>query len=136
MTGQSDEEYREPEVEESSAALTSSNFISTLLDKSDGLILLNENNVDNNNDNGGNNSSSEEEDQENLRPTENNHSNKNESITKQIFSLALPAFLALSIDPVMALVDTAFIGKTSINADALAGVGTSSALLTFTFLLL
>ncbi len=135
MTGQSDEEYRESEVEESSAASTSSNFISTLLDKSDGIILLNENNVDNNNDNGGNNSSSEEEDQGNLRPTENNHSNKNESITKQIFSLALPAFLALSIDPVMALVDTAFIGKTSINADALAGVGTSSALLTFTFYL-
>ncbi len=68
------------------------------------------------------------------KPTENDK-DKSKSIANQIFSIALPAFLALSIDPIMALVDTAFIGKSAINADALAGVGTASGLLTFTFYL-
>jgi Na+-driven multidrug efflux pump len=70
-----------------------------------------------------------------LQPSTENEKDESTSIATQIFSLALPAFLALSIDPIMALVDTAFIGKSAINADALAGVGTASGLLTFTFYL-
>jgi Na+-driven multidrug efflux pump len=68
-------------------------------------------------------SSSEEEEEE----------NNTKNITNEIFSIAIPALLGLSIDPIMTLVDTAFIGKTSINADALAGVGSASGLLTFSF---
>ncbi len=54
---------------------------------------------------------------------------------QQILSIAIPAFLGLTIDPLMTIVDTAFIGRTSINADALAGVGSAAGLLTFSFYL-
>lgn len=57
------------------------------------------------------------------------------SIQDKIFSIAIPALLGLAIDPFMTLVDTIFIGKTSIDADALAGVGSASGLLTFSFYL-
>jgi len=58
-----------------------------------------------------------------------------QSTGQEILSIAIPAFLALSIDPLMTLADTAFIGKTAINADALAGVGAAASLLTFSFYL-
>jgi Na+-driven multidrug efflux pump len=54
---------------------------------------------------------------------------------KAILSLAIPALAGLAIDPLMTLADTAFVGKTAINADALAGVGSAAALLTFSFYL-
>lgn len=54
---------------------------------------------------------------------------------KQILSLAIPALAGLAIDPLMTLADTAFVGRTSTNADALAGVGSAAALLTFSFYL-
>ena len=54
-------------------------------------------------------------------------------IPGKILSIAIPALLGLAIDPLMTLVDTAFIGKTSTSADALAGVGSASGLLTFSF---
>jgi Na+-driven multidrug efflux pump len=54
---------------------------------------------------------------------------------KAILSLAIPALAGLAIDPLMTLADTAFVGKTATNADALAGVGSAAALLTFSFYL-
>lgn len=51
-----------------------------------------------------------------------------------ILNLAIPALVALAIDPLMTLADTAFIGRYS-PSTALAGVGSASALLTFAFYL-
>lgn len=48
-----------------------------------------------------------------------------------IFSLALPAVLALAADPLLAVVDTVFVGQ--IDSDALAALGINSALFTFSF---
>lgn len=36
---------------------------------------------------------------------------KNEGLTGQILSLAIPALVALSVDPLMSAVDTAYIGR-------------------------
>ena len=55
------------------------------------------------------------------------------STGKQILSLAVPALGALMIDPLMTLADTAFVGRFSETADALAGMGSAAALLTFSF---
>jgi putative MATE family efflux protein len=55
------------------------------------------------------------------------------STGKEILSLAIPALGALMIDPLMTLADTAFVGRYSTNANALAGMGSSAALLTFSF---
>jgi putative MATE family efflux protein len=49
-----------------------------------------------------------------------------------IFSLALPAVLALAADPLLQVVDTIFVGQT--GPDALAALGVNSALFTFSFL--
>lgn len=55
------------------------------------------------------------------------------TVGKEILSLAVPALGALMIDPLMTLADTAFVGRFSSTADALAGMGSSAALLTFSF---
>lgn len=60
---------------------------------------------------------------------------ENENIGEGILSLAIPALAGLAIDPLMNLVDTAFVGRTATNADALAGVGSATAILTFSFYL-
>lgn len=52
---------------------------------------------------------------------------------REILSLAVPALAGLAIDPIMTLVDTVFVGRTASNADALAGMGSAAALLTFSF---
>jgi putative MATE family efflux protein len=52
-----------------------------------------------------------------------------------ILALAIPAAAALLIDPLMTLVDTAFVGRFSANADALAGMGSAAPILTFSFYL-
>lgn len=49
-----------------------------------------------------------------------------------IFSLAIPAALALAADPLLQVVDTAFVGHA--GPDALAALGINSALFTFSFL--
>ncbi|CAM9373094.1 unnamed protein product, partial [Hapterophycus canaliculatus] len=36
---------------------------------------------------------------------------KNKGLTGQILSLAVPALVALSVDPLMSAVDTAYIGR-------------------------
>jgi len=54
-------------------------------------------------------------------------------VGKEILALAIPALGALMIDPLMTLADTAFVGRYSQTADALAGMGSSAALLTFSF---
>lgn len=36
---------------------------------------------------------------------------KNDGLSKQILSLAIPALVALSVDPLMSAVDTAYIGR-------------------------
>jgi Na+-driven multidrug efflux pump len=54
---------------------------------------------------------------------------------QSILDLAIPALGALLIDPLMTLVDTAFVGHYSVSAAALAGMGSASALLTFCFYL-
>lgn len=51
---------------------------------------------------------------------------------KQILTLALPAALALAADPLLQVVDTAFVGHA--GPDALAALGINSALFTFSFL--
>lgn len=58
---------------------------------------------------------------------------ENSSVGNEILSLAIPALGALMIDPLMTLADTAFVGRFSTTADALAGMGSSAALLTFSF---
>jgi putative MATE family efflux protein len=55
------------------------------------------------------------------------------STGKKILALTIPALGALMIDPLMTLADTAFVGRFSTTADALAGMGSSAALLTFSF---
>jgi Na+-driven multidrug efflux pump len=59
----------------------------------------------------------------------------NSSIEAAIWSLALPAFIGEVIDPLLGLVDTAFIGHFSAGdgSAALAGVGSATALLNFSF---
>ena len=59
--------------------------------------------------------------------------NDKPSIGESILSLAVPALAGLAIDPLMTIADTAFIGRTATSADALAGVGSSAAILTFSF---
>ena len=59
--------------------------------------------------------------------------NDKPSIGESILSLAVPALAGLAIDPLMTIADTAFIGLTATSADALAGVGSSAAILTFSF---
>jgi putative MATE family efflux protein len=68
------------------------------------------------------------------------NSNKNDRATtgQKILDLAVPAAGALLIDPLMNLVDTAFVGRFSNAEDAaapLAGLGSAAALLTFSFYL-
>jgi putative MATE family efflux protein len=57
------------------------------------------------------------------------------SVGNQILSLAIPAASALLIDPLMTLADTAMVGRYSSGPEALAGMGSASALLTFSFYL-
>ena len=61
-------------------------------------------------------------------------SRTNEEYGKDILSLAIPALAGLAIDPLMTLVDTAFVGRCA-NEDSaqLAGMGSAAALLTFSF---
>ena len=59
--------------------------------------------------------------------------NDKPSIGESILSLTVPALAGLAIDPLMTIADTAFIGRTATSADALAGVGSSAAILTFSF---
>lgn len=53
----------------------------------------------------------------------------------QILALAVPALGALLIDPLMTLIDTAFVGRYAETSDELAGMGSAAALLTFSFYL-
>jgi putative MATE family efflux protein len=57
------------------------------------------------------------------------------AVGPQILQLAIPAASALLIDPLMTLVDTALVGRYSHGADALAGMGSAAALLSFSFYL-
>ncbi|KAL7435229.1 hypothetical protein ACHAXH_005933 [Discostella pseudostelligera] len=56
-------------------------------------------------------------------------------ISQQILNLAIPALISLSIDPLMTIADTAFVGRYSAPNDPypLAGLGSSAALLVFAF---
>lgn len=58
-----------------------------------------------------------------------------QSTGEAILSIAIPALAALAIDPLMTLADTVFVGRTSDDAYALAGMGSAAALLTFSFYL-
>ncbi|KAL7519289.1 hypothetical protein ACHAWX_004075 [Stephanocyclus meneghinianus] len=57
------------------------------------------------------------------------------STSRQILSLALPALVSLSIDPLMTMADTAFVGRYSPPSDPsqLAGLGSAASLLVFSF---
>ena len=61
-----------------------------------------------------------------------NTTDENE-IGASIVDLALPALGALLIDPIMTLIDTAFVGRFTPSAEPLAGMGTAAALLSFSF---
>jgi len=52
---------------------------------------------------------------------------------REIVALALPALGALIADPLLSLVDTAFVGR--IGTDALGGLGVATALFTVSFFL-
>lgn len=56
-----------------------------------------------------------------------------QSTGRAILALAIPALAGLAIDPLMTIADTAFIGRSAVSADALAGVASSAALLSFSF---
>eukprot|EP00566_Odontella_aurita_P009366 CAMPEP_0113533346 /NCGR_PEP_ID=MMETSP0015_2-20120614/4548_1 /TAXON_ID=2838 /ORGANISM="Odontella" /LENGTH=500 /DNA_ID=CAMNT_0000432377 /DNA_START=339 /DNA_END=1841 /DNA_ORIENTATION=+ /assembly_acc=CAM_ASM_000160 len=56
-----------------------------------------------------------------------------QSTGQAILALAIPALAGLAIDPLMTIADTVFIGRTAVSADALAGVASSAALLSFSF---
>jgi len=58
---------------------------------------------------------------------------KKQTTGQAILSLAVPALAGLAIDPLMTIADTAFIGRTAVSADALGGVASSAALLSFSF---
>ena len=68
-----------------------------------------------------------------LRLTRDDENDNKPSTGESIISLAVPALAGLAIDPLMTIADTAFIGRTATSADALAGVGSSAAILTFSF---
>lgn len=72
---------------------------------------------------------------ENISTESSISSNTEKPTGQQILSLAIPALAGLAIDPLMTLADTAFVGRDASNADALAGVGSAAALLTFSFYL-
>ena len=55
------------------------------------------------------------------------------STGEKILSLAVPALASLAIDPLMTLVDTAFVGRYSVDSAALSGMGSAAALLIFSF---
>lgn len=76
-------------------------------------------------------SSSDDEDDQNERAGTTNSN----AISQQILNLAIPALISLSIDPLMTIADTAFVGRYSAPNDPypLAGLGSSAALLVFAF---
>ena len=78
-------------------------------------------------------STSQEQDVENDIERQTPEEPEKTSTGKEILALAIPALGALMIDPLMTLADTAFVGRFSTTADALAGMGSSAALLTFSF---
>lgn len=53
-----------------------------------------------------------------------NTEDTNNTIGKDILEIAIPALAGLAIDPFMTVMDTIFVGRTSTNAAALAGMGT------------
>ena len=57
------------------------------------------------------------------------------TIGKEILEIAIPALAGLAIDPFMTVMDTIFVGRTSTNAAALAGMGSAAAVVTFAFYL-
>lgn len=57
------------------------------------------------------------------------------STGQRILDLSVPALGALLIDPLLTIADTAFVGRFSESANELAGMGSSAALLTFSFYL-
>jgi len=71
-----------------------------------------------------------------VRENGNNNNNNEEddtSIGRKILELAIPALGALLIDPLLTLADTAFVGRYSESPYELAGMGSASALLIFSF---
>lgn len=78
-----------------------------------------------------------------VRVFDSNTSYKNDSnfsfdqkltIRKQLLQLAVPALIALSIDPILGLVDTVLVGQwAGANPAPLASMGSASSLLTFSF---
>ena len=63
------------------------------------------------------------------------NSSINNTISKQILNLAIPALISLSIDPLMTIADTAFVGRYAAPNDPypLAGLGSAASLLVFSF---
>lgn len=57
------------------------------------------------------NGSSNPEDGSNLNLGANEPKDKNDGLSGQILSLAIPALVALSVDPLMSAVDTAYVGR-------------------------
>ncbi|KAG7342624.1 MATE efflux family protein [Nitzschia inconspicua] len=62
-----------------------------------------------------------------------NDKNDQRSTGRRILQLAIPALGALLIDPLLTLADTAFVGRFAESPYELAGMGSATALLTFSF---
>jgi Na+-driven multidrug efflux pump len=77
------------------------------------LVISNDNNNNNNNNDDGNDDET--------------------STGRKILNLAIPALGALLIDPLLTIADTAFVGRYSESPYELAGMGSASALLIFSF---
>jgi len=84
----------------------------------------------------GEDAASDDDDDDSASSSSNNTTNsENQSTGQEILAIAIPALAGLAIDPLMTLADTAFVGRTAPDATSLAGMGSSAALLTFSFYL-
>ena len=83
----------------------------------------------NNSSSSSSSSTNDEDHQQQQQPDSNDVStsgtvNNNTTIGKEILEIAVPALAGLAIDPFMTVMDTIFVGRTSTNAAALAGMCT------------
>jgi len=96
----------------------------------------NDNNMDTKNDKDTESTAVSNEQEASPKPRSHHSAAKTYASTGEaVLDLAIPALGALLIDPLMTLADTAFVGRFSDAPEALAGMGSSAALLTFSFYL-
>ena len=88
---------------------------------------------DNDDDNENYDDVSEHQQRQHQRHQTEQHAGPKKKTGPKILQLAIPALGALLIDPLLTIADTAFVGKYSTTTSELAGMGSATALLTFSF---